>query len=347
MVSLGSNPYYRHAASRGDLFPMRNPRSAYTSGRAVGCFVPKDPDAPWWARRAGVYDLDQALRDLAMPVFGVGSSGAAIAGSGAGKLCTPWHYYLKLDPTSAMRGSQKTGDCVSWGIRGASDTTRCFDILGKNEQEAYVRRQATCGIYAGRGHTGSGASPARLSEYHVHIGIVLEQQYTTNEASYDFRHYDEYVVWGMRHGQTGVPEDLRQLTSKHGPITTSLVVGMEELKDLLWNGYGVHCGSGIGVTTRGDPVSHLTSSWSHDMQICGYDDSAETRKQYGQTIYFWDQSWGDWNRVENIPDPWKPWGQGMFALKESDTWQAVRQQGTWVFSGTNGFPARPIDNLLI
>jgi len=175
----------------------------------------------------------------------------------------------------------------------------------------------------------------------------LEQQYTTKEASYDFRHYDEYVLWGMRHGQVGVPEDLRHITCEHGPVTTSLVAGMEELKDLLWNGYGVHCSSGIGVTAQGNPVSQLTGSWSHDMQICGYDDRAETRKQYGQAIYFWDQSWGNWNRVENIPDAWKPWGQGMFALTESDTWQAVGQQGTWVFSGTNGFPARPIDNLLI
>ena len=347
MTDFRDNPYYRHAPNGDRPLDVRDLERAYSAGRLVGCFVPKDQDAPWWARRAGAYDLDQAVAELRIPVFGVGSSGERIEGTGKDKLCAPWHFYLKLDPSSAMKGAQKTGDCVSWAIRGASDTTRCFEILGKGEPETYVKRQATCGIYAGRGHTGSGGSPARLSRYLVYIGIVLEQTYKTPKAEYDFRDYDQYVSWGMKRGSVGVPDDLRAITMVHGPRTTSLVVGMEELKDLLWNGYGVHCGSGIGVSAYGNPVSRLKGSWAHDMQICGYDDRPDTRKKFGEAVFFWDQSWGNWNAVENLPEEWKPWGQGMFALTESDTWKAVRQQGTWVFSNTDGFPAQPMHNLLI
>lgn len=342
-----NNPYYRYAPSQHPLLDPGQLAQAYTTAALWGCFVPKDLEAPWWARQAGAYDLDQAAAQLSIPVFGLGSSAAAIEGSGRDQLCTPWHYYLKLDRRAAMKGAQRTSDCVSWSIRGAADSARCFEILAKQEPEAYVTRQATCGIYAGRGHAGGGASPARLSQYLLEIGIVLEQIYRTEQATYDFTNYDQYVTWGIQRGRIGIPEDLRALTHTHGPRTTSLVVGMEELKDLLWNGYGVHCGSGIGVSAYGDPISRLRGSWSHDMQICGYDDRPETRQRFGQTIFFWDQSWGNWNRVENLPDEWQPWGEGMFALTESDTWFAVRQQGTWVFSNTDGFPAHPINNLLI
>ncbi len=347
MIRPIHNPYYRFASSAGGILWPRDLLRKYSTGIVFGCFVPKDDCSPWWARRAGAYDLDAVMTELPIPVFGVGGSGHQICGSGADRLCTPWHHYLKLDPAAAMRGAQRTGDCVSWGVRGASDTARSFDILGRHEPEAYLKRQATCGIYSGRGHTGEGASPARLSHYHVHIGIVLEQVYQTNEGTYDFRDYDQYVTWGIRNGRSGVPEDLRLVTAKYGPRTTSLVAGMEELKDLLWNGYGVHCGSGIGVSDYGDPVSRLQGSWSHDMQICGYDDRPETRRQFGEAVYFWDQSWGKWNQVTAIPEEWKPWGQGMFALTESDTWRAVKQEGTWVFSNTDGFPAQPIDNSVI
>jgi hypothetical protein len=347
MIRPIHNPYYRFVIDAAGFMAAGGLLRAYSTGAVVGCFVPKDNGSPWWARRAGAYDLDAVMTELVIPVFGVGSSGSQISGSGTDRLCTPWHHYLKLDPTAAMRGAQRTGDCVSWAIRGASDTARSFDILGRHEPETYLKRQATCGIYSGRGHTGTGASPARLSQYHVRIGIVLEQVYQTSDETYDFRDYEQYVTWGIQNGRSGVPEDLRQVTAQYGPRTTSLVAGMEELKDLLWNGYGVHCGSGIGVSDYGDPVSQLQGGWSHDMQICGYDDRPDTRKKFGEAVYFWDQSWGNWNRVIAIPEEWKPWGQGMFALSESDTWRAVQQQGTWVFSNKDGFPAQPIDNSLI
>jgi hypothetical protein len=341
------NPFYRHAAEWSTPIPSAALPGTYSSGTVIGCFVPQDPEAPWWARRAGAFDLDAAMAELSIPVFGVGDSGAAIRGSGRDQLCTPWHYYLRADPANAMKGAQRTSDCVSWAVRGASDTARSFEILARGEPEAYVLRQATCGIYSGRGHTGGGASPARLSRYLLEIGIVLEQVYRTESNTYDFRDYEQYVSWGVRHGRTGIPDELKAITQTHGPRTTSLVSGMEELKDLLWNGYGVHCGSGIGVSSQGNPISRLRGSWSHDMQICGYDDRPETRRRFGQTVYFWDQSWGNWNQVDNLPEEWKPWGQGMFALLESDTWKAVKQQGTWVLSQTDGFPAQAINNFLM
>jgi hypothetical protein len=52
--------------------------------------------------------------------------------------------------------------------------------------------------------------------------------------------------------------------------------------------------------------------------------------------------------VENIPDAWKPWGEGMFCIRREDfIRRALSAGGTCVFVPGKYFPADPINNLLI
>lgn len=57
------------------------------------------------------------------------------------------------------------------------------------------------------------------------------------------------------------------------------------------------------------------------MAICGFDSTEEFFKG---TIFGWDQSWGKWNSLTNVPSEWMPVPEGAFFLDEASTQRAVR-----------------------
>lgn len=345
-----NNPWYRHlpesvSVDNDLLGPNPSPAAlynAYLGGRLHGVIV-DDPGLPWYVRRAARYEADalQGLRGDSL-VWEESVAYAAIQGLGSGKRVMQWHDYLRIDPVKAMKGAQATGDCVSWSIRDARDRLRCL-VIAAGKLFAYITRQATCGIYSGRGHTGQGASPTRLSQWAVKIGTLLEQLYL--DGKYDFRSYSDYVRWGMSRGRVGMPDDLLELTKPYTDERTFVVTTWQGMIDAMAAGYTVHCGSNMGVSSYGNPVSRLSGSWAHDMSVPGYDSTKEFVKD---EVVFFDQSWGNWNKVENLPDAWKPWGEGMFCITRSDfERRALSAGGTCVFVPGKYFPADPINNLLI
>jgi hypothetical protein len=346
-----SNPWLRYIAespSIGNDLLGANPtpqalHNAYRSGSVRGVIV-DDDESPWFIRRAAQYYTDAcaSMRDESL-VWEESQVYRAIAGMAqeVGRVMQ-WKAWLKIDPLKALRSKQVTGDCVSHGIRAARDTLRCLLIL-MGRLEAYIERQATCGIYSGRGHNGQGASPVGLSAWAVKIGTLLEKVYL--DGKYDFRDYNSYVRWGMSRGRSGMPSDLLELTKPYTDDRYYVAKTWEGFCDALAAGYTVHCGSNMGVSSYGDPVSNLSGSWAHDMAIMGVDITKEFVKS---EVVFFDQSWGNWNRVENIPDAWKPWGEGMFCIRREDfIRRALSAGGTCVFVPGKYFPADPINNLLI
>jgi hypothetical protein len=304
---------------------------------------------PWNFRKFAKYNFDflkANQEDNQSIIFEDTTYYHAIRGSSKGVRVMGHQNYLKIDPKKAMSGAQSTGDCVSWAIRDALDRLRTNKIAG-GAWEAYIERQATCGIYSGRGHTGQGADPVGLSAFAVKIGTILEIVYEIGGKKYDFTNYDNYVSWGMSRGRQGVPDDLLEKTKQYTAGGYKVVATTDALADLLANGGTAHCGSGIGVSSQGDPISRLQGSWAHDMSIVGFDDTSECHEKFGGRIWLWDQSWGNWNSVSNIPDWWKPWGQGMFALTDASTQRAVGQGGTCVFYDGKWFDAEPIENKII
>lgn len=346
-----SNPYYRHIPESigNDLLGTVTPsflHKAYSTHRINGVIV-DHPEAPYYIRMAARYDLD-ALEDLTDGplVFEESDHYRTIKGKAreVGKKFQA-HDWLRIDRVKGDSGAQKTGDCVSWAIRCALECLRTGRI-GRGQFEAYIVRLATAFYYAGRGHNGQGANPGRQSKLACEVGFGLEKLYELAGKTYDFREYSNYVGLGMRWGVSGLPDALREETKDRGVVKCYLAKTTEGVLDAMANDDTVHCGSGIGVASVGDPVSRLRGGWNHDMGMTGFDISKD---DIPQEVILWDQSWGNWNRLTNIPEAWKPWTQGGFALTLADTERAVRQNGTWVFvnEGTKGFSAEPINNLLI
>lgn len=305
--------------------------------------------APWYVQKYARYNFDYLKnnqKDNEPIILEETKYYSEIKGASKGKRVLNHKNYLKIDSKRAMIGAQATGDCVSWAIRTALDQLRCNKI-NAGAWEAYIIRQATCGIYSGRGHTGQGADPVGLSDFAIDIGTVLEQVYTTSKSTYDFTDYDSYVKWGISRGRVGIPDDLAELTKKYTAGSYKIAATTDGLADMLVSNGTAHVGSMLGVASYGNPISKRSGSWAHDMAIVGFDDTDECREKFGGRIWLWDQSWGNWNTVENIPDWWKPWAQGMFALNDKDTQYAVNDGGCVVFFDGSWFQADPIDNLII
>lgn len=302
--------------------------TGYSTGRIMGALVDTD-NSPWYVRQYVQYNRDFLARnqeDGHSIIFEDTPYYSKIKGLGAGKRLLPYHKYLQLDPEKAMRGAQATGDCVSWGIRTALDILRAINVFLKGER--YICRQATAGIYSGRGHTGQGADPVALSAWAIKIGTLLEQEYKTSSNTYDFRDYKSYVRWGMSRGRIGMPEDLLELTKPYTADSYKIVRTTEAARDIMAAGGSIHCGSGLGVSSQGNPISRRSGSWAHDMAVPGFDD---TREFFNFCVWCWDQSWGQWNTVTNIPEAWKPHPEGMFYLDDSTTQGAFSGGGACAF----------------
>lgn len=111
------------------------------------------------------------------------------------------------------------------------------------------------------GHNGQGADPVGLSAWAIKIGTLLEKVYETDKGKYDFTDYNKYVRWGMSRGRVGMPADLLEQTTPYHAGSYKVVQTTEALRDLIWAGGTAHCGSSIGVSSVGSPISRLQGSW--------------------------------------------------------------------------------------
>lgn len=335
-------------------FPS-NPSSAelhkiYQDGY-VGCFL-DDPQLPSQIRFEARYERFKALQESDLPYAedGLGTIRDENPG-GEGQCAFPWHLYLKIDEMEAqgraMKGNQLTGDCTGWGIGCAIDVERATAILEQGEFESYKAQRCTASIYGWRGHRGQGMAVSTGARAVNQYGMAIEDLYVNGK--YDLRNYESYVQLGIKWGGRGTPSDLQAETKKNKVQTVSSVREMEAIMDLLQNGYGIAVGSMLGVSSSGRPVSRRSGSWSHAMCIVGYEGRREVLDRIGQKkpVFLWDNSWGQWNSVSNIPPEWQPWAEGMFCLSWDNTWWAIKNGDNWVFSDFVGFPTRKIKWLMI
>lgn len=317
-----------------DLFPGQHTRrglygdallstaelvSAYCSGEMIGA-ITTDGDLPWYAKRAAQYD-EAACIDL------LGGEKVAIYEEselgepnryGADIAPVDHHYqwldYLFEDPEKAMKGRQLTGDCTSWMVRLMLQLLR-LERMKAGHQEIYKERLATAGYYANRGHNGQGSNPMRQCTYAAQIGYVFEIVY----GSYDLRNYDSYYRLGMNWGRSGVPSSITEVTAQHKPGKPKLIRSLAGYLDAAGKKYPIGLGSSLGAASVGDPISAVSGSWNHAMGDSGFDNSDWARDTFrlgsGDFLIFKDQSWGNWNRVSNLPDRWKPWPEGQFVMR--------------------------------
>jgi len=323
---------------------------AYADG-LIGCFL-DDAALPTQVRFQARYERHQTLEESKLPHA---EDGLLIIRDenpgGTGNCAFPWKLYLKLDKMEAggkaMKGNQLTGDCTSWGTGCAVDIERATSILEGGEFESYIAQRCTASIYGWRGHRGQGMAVSTAARALNNYGMAIEKEYCNGK--YDFTDYNNYYRLGMGWGGRGTPEDLRAETASNRVETVSSVQEMEAVMDLLQNGFGIAVGSMLGVASSGNPVSRREGSWSHCMCVVGYEGRPEILEMIGQKkpVFMWDNSWGNWNSVTNIPDEWQPWAEGMFCLDWDDTYWAIKNGDNWAFSDFEGFPVRKVKWLMI
>ncbi len=277
-------------------------------------------------------DVASLLGDLSHPLFG--ASAYELRHSGEGQLSLPFKSLVKFDPSFGGHERQTTGDCVSHSTRNAVDITRAVEIDVNNEMEEFVARGATEGIYGHRGHAGQGMSCSRAARFvNEYGGVLLRQDY--EELDLDLSEYDSDI--GAKWGKRGVPDDIVEEASKHQVRTISLVTTVEEARDALANGYSISACSGYGFSSRRDSngFAKPQGNWNHAMCWIGCDDTHEV---YRETCFLIQNSWGFWNngpKKHEQPD-------GSFWVRESVARKMLAQQGSWVFSSVDGFPAREL-----
>jgi len=220
----------------------------------------------------------------------------------------PYKEYI-VESSLNLMGAQLTGDCTSWMVRLMLDLTRVSRMASGNH-ERFHKRTASPPYYTNRGHNGEGSNPTRQCELAARIGYVFEQNYGTH----DFTDYRSSYRIGMSLGRSDLPSSIISVTSKSKPGRPKIIRSLAGLLDAQRKKYIIGLGSQMAVERTGNPISKFQGSWNHAMGHAGFDQTDWCRSTFGDNVTLIDQSWGEWNRVSNIPDKWKPWGQGMFAV---------------------------------
>lgn len=278
-------------------------------------------------------ELDEFAEALPEPVFEDLAHTYGLAESGKGKLALPFKSVIHFDP-NAYEERQTTGDCVSHSTRNACDVSRAVEIHIKNEPEGWWARTATEPIYGYRGHSGAGASCARLAKWVTAVGgMMLRKKYP--ELGLDLSVYNASI--GIRWGGRGVPEEVRKEAAKHPLRSMSRVSTIEAARDAIANGYAISVCSSFGFSSKRDEkgIARRSGSWAHAMAWIAVDD---THERLPETLFLVQNSWGKWNsgpKVHGQPD-------GSFWIRESAARGMLNQGGAFVLNDAKGFPPREL-----
>ena len=272
----------------------------------------------------------ELLGRLKTPLFG--ATAYKLYGAGEGKLSLPFKSLLKFDPAFGPSERQTTGDCVAHSTRNAVDITRAVEIHIKGESESFEARGANEAIYQSRGHRGQGMTCSQAAKYvHQKGGILLRKDY----GKVDLSDYNSTI--GANHR---IPSSIYTTEAKkHQVKTISLITTVQEARDALANGYAISVCSMVGFSSRRDSkgIAKRSGQWAHAMAWIACDD---TRERYNEMLFLVQNSWGKWNsgpKIHEQPD-------GSFWIREKDARSMLAQQGSWVFSDVDGFPARDLPN---
>ena len=201
-----------------------------------------------------------------------------------------------------------------------------IDVNG--ESESFEARSATEGIYQSRGHRSQGMTCSGAAKYvHSKGGILLRKDY----GKVDLSKYNSGL--GANHK---IPSSVYITEAKkHQVKTISMITTVQEARDALGNGYAISVCSGHGFSSRRDSngIAKRGSGWNHAMVWIACDD---THKRFKETLFLVQNSWGKWNSGPRVHD--QP--EGSFWIREKDARGMLAEQGSWVFSDVDGFPAR-------
>lgn len=264
------------------------------------------------------------------PYFGDGAK--RIAGSGKGKLSTPYKSVYKFDK-NPYNERQVTGDCVSHSTRNAVDVTRAVEIDIKKDKKSWIARGATEGIYGARGHAGQGMSCSRASEFVSKFGGILVRK--NYKGVVDLTAYQGML--GASWGGRGLPDKVIDLANDHQVKTVSLVRTVEEARDALANGYGISVCSMYGFSNKRDNkgFARHQGSWAHAMAWIACDDTGSNGP-----AFLVQNSWGKWNSGGH-PE-WGPIPDGSFLITADVAQGMLNGRAAYAYSDFDGFPPQKL-----
>jgi hypothetical protein len=268
------------------------------------------------------------LGELKTPLFG--AAAYRLYGSGEGKLSLPYKSLLKFDPKFGASERQTTGDCVSHATRNGVDVTRAVEIDIKGESESFEARSATEGIYQSRTNSGQGMTCSNAAKYvSTQGGILLRKNY----GAIDLSTYNSTIG-----ANKTIPQSIWiNEAKKHQVKTISMITTIQEARDALANGYAISVCSGYGFSSKrdGNGIAERSSGWNHAMAWIACDD---TKSKFKEMLFLVQNSWGLWNSGPRVHD--QP--EGSFWIREKDARGMLAEQGSWVFSNVDGFPAKDL-----
>lgn len=281
----------------------------------------------------------QSLIDEGVVQYGAPAS----LNSGAGQRALLWRYRQRYDKPAYIDEPQTTGDCTSHGTRNAIDTTRAIDITIRKQPETYYKRTATEPLYGARGHGGQGADPGRLTRFSRDVGYLARKNYP---GVVDLSEYNAQI--GHNWGARGVPENVKALCRERSGSSWLQPKTAEEVRDMLFNGYGGHSGQALGFKRETDsrgmfiPITRGRDAWMHDMALVGMD---YTREFYPDDVLMFANSWAMWCPKPKFwpEEAYGPWPLGLIVFSAKLAADIIVPTGSaYFYSDVNGYPAKTL-----
>jgi len=179
-------------------------------------------------------------------------------------------------------GTQKIGDCTSWGWAHACDIVLAIDFLsGRSGDFHMVATEATYGLGRVEGaglsynRSGDGSYGAAMAKGVTNFGLLFRKDYSgLGSAEYDLRIYSgaKAKSWGA-YG-CGGKNDAGRLDAeakRHAVKQVAIVASFTTAAAAIENGYPVPVCSGRGFNSTRDAEGFLraSGSWPHCMCFVG------------------------------------------------------------------------------
>lgn len=253
-------------------------------------------------------------------------------GDGAGKLSVPYASVITFVGNVFDEEAQKTGDCTSHGARNAADISRAVEIHINKEPEDFIARGCTEGIYGYRGFSGAGMNPGKATEFLIKYGVLLRKNYPFADLS----NYNPNFGIGL--GRSGPPKELLAVAGEHPCKYFLRIRTVEDARDALNNGFGIHCGSNYGNNgvRNSKGICSWNNSWNHDMSWGAADDTGDDL--LFMVINSWGPKWCRGGKPEwNVPFP-----DGSFLIPSRDAKRMIEQGECWAVGNVLGWPKQKL-----
>lgn len=280
--------------------------------------------------------VEEVMKTLPRPEF----DGKLIRDSGKNKTVLLYDIVRSVAGYVPQR-IQERSDCVGNGWAGAVDTVKSTDIYLYGDLEEWVGETCSEDIYGGSRNQigggrirGPGSVGAWAAKYVNQYGTLVRRNY----GRYDLSKYDPNLV--DRWENSGVPQELLNLSKEHTVKTVSQISSIEDCIDALANGYPIAVCSNQGFSNERDEdgFAHPEGNWAHCMLIQGLDDVGENMKRPRGGVLInnsWPPNWIRGPKRLNQPD-------GSFWADYEVVDRMLKQGDSFSLSQFNGFPKQEL-----